>query len=262
MTIETHSPMAMMAANSGQKNLNSEDGALHILIVEDDRNVREPLAQYLGKNRCRVTQAGSVIDARRELARHAFDLVILDIMMPGEDGLSLCRHIRGGIDLPVILVSAKTDDVDRIIGLEIGADDYVTKPFNPRELLARMKTVIRRARALPKGQRLPEGKAFAFGTWVLKTAERELVGDDGVTTPLSSGEFRLLLQFLLHPRTVLSRDQLSEVTVGRETGPFDRSIDNQVARIRKKIEPDLRNPTYIKTVWGGGYVLTTDVHQQ
>jgi two-component system OmpR family response regulator len=183
-------------------------------------------------------------------------------MMPGEDGLSLCRQIRSGIDLPVILVSAKTDDTDRIVGLEIGADDYVTKPFNPRELLARLKAVIRRARTLPKGQRLPEAKSFAFGAWTLRTAERELIGIDGVTTPLSTSEFRLLLQFVLHPRTVLSRDQLTEVTMGREAGPFDRSIDNQVARIRKKLEPDVRNPTYIKTVWGGGYMLATDVQQQ
>ena len=254
--------MTMMAAAAGHKNLNSADGALHILIVEDDQDVREPLAQYLVKHRCRVTQAANAAEARRQFARHTFDLVILDVMMPGEDGLSLCRQIRSGIDLPVIFVSAKTDDTDRIIGLEIGADDDVTKPFNPRELLARMKAVIRRARTLPKGQRLPEARSFAFGGWTLRTAERELIGIDGVTTPLSTGEFRLLLQFVLHPRTVLSRDQLTEVTMGREAGPFDRSIDNQVARIRKKLEPDVRNPTYIKTVWGGGYMLAMDVQQQ
>lgn len=234
---------------------------LHILIVEDERAVREPLAKYLQRNQCRVVEAANVADARRQIARHVFDLIVLDIMMPGEDGLSLCRHIRTGIDVPIILLSARSDDTDRIVGLEVGADDYVVKPFNPRELLARMKAIVRRARSMPKSQRLPDVRSFAFGTWTLKTAERELVDEHGVRTPLSTGEFRLLLQFLLHPKTVLTRDQLIEVTSGREGGQFDRSIDNQVARIRRKIEPDLRTPTYIKTVWGGGYILSVDVQQ-
>jgi len=237
------------------------DQGLHILIVEDERAVREPLAKYLQRNQCRVVEAANVAEARRQIARHVFDLIVLDIMMPGEDGLSLCRHIRTGIDVPIILLSARSDDTDRIVGLEVGADDYVVKPFNPRELLARMKAIVRRARSMPKSQRLPDARSFAFGTWTLKTAERELVDEHGVRTPLSTGEFRLLLQFLLHPKTVLTRDQLIEVTSGREGGQFDRSIDNQVARIRRKIEPDLRTPTYIKTVWGGGYILSVDVQQ-
>src|SRR5579862_7988183 len=145
------------------------DTALHVLVVDDDRDLRESLAQYLTRNKCRVVQAGSVPEARRHLGRHSFDVVVLDIMMPGEDGLSLCRHINGGIDVPVLLVSAKTDDTDRIVGLEIGADDYLTKPFNPRELLARMKAIVRRARAIPKQQRLPDARTFHFGSWMLKT---------------------------------------------------------------------------------------------
>ncbi|HWA31412.1 MAG TPA: response regulator [Rhizomicrobium sp.] len=250
-----------MMTSTAARTAPSDDQSLHILIVEDERGVREPLAQYLQRNQCRVMQATSAQEARRLLARHVFDLIVLDIMMPGEDGLSLCRHIRSGIDVPVILLSAKSEDTDRIVGLEVGADDYLVKPFNPRELLARMKAIVRRARAMPKSQRLPDARSFIFGTWTLRTAERELIDGNGVRTPLSTGEFRLLLQFLLHPRTVLSREQLIEVTQGREAGLFDRSIDNQVARIRKKIEPDLRTPTYIKTVWGGGYILSADVQQ-
>ena len=238
------------------------DDAYRILLVDDDRGVREPLAQYLTLNELRVTQAANALEARRQISSHRFDLILLDIMMPREDGLSLCGHIRAGVDIPVILLTAKKDDADRIVGLEIGADDYVVKPFNPRELLARMKAVIRRARSIPRMQRLPEAKSFTFGAWTLKTAEHELRGEDGVTVPLSTGEFRLLLQFLLHPRTILSRDQLVEITRGREAGIFDRSIDNQVARIRRKIEPDIRNPSYIKTVWGGGYMMPMDVLQQ
>jgi two-component system OmpR family response regulator len=245
-----------------EQNLTVQNQPIHILIVEDDRSVREPLARYLTRNDCRIVQAGNAAEARRLLHRHAFDLIILDIMMPGEDGFSLCRHIRAGIDVPVVLLSAKAEHTDRIVGLEIGADDYVVKPFDPRELLARIKTIIRRARTMPKALRLPDAKSFLFGTWTLRTAERELVGQDGVTTPLSAGEFRLLLQFVLHPRTILSREQLIEVTQGREAMVFDRSVDNQVARIRRKIEPDVRNPRYIKTVWGGGYLFATDVQQQ
>lgn len=237
------------------------DEGLHVLVVEDERSVRESLSQYLQRNQCRVALAPNALEARRLLSRHTFDLVILDIMMPGEDGLSLCRHIRSGVDVPVIIVSARSEETDRIVGLEIGADDYLVKPFNPRELLARIKTIVRRARTIPKHQRLPDARSFSFGSWTLQTAERELIDGAGVRVPLSTGEFRLLLQFLLYPKTVLSRDQLIEATQGREAGLFDRSIDNQVARIRKKIEPDLRNPTYIKTVWGGGYILSADVQQ-
>jgi len=238
-----------------------QESELHVLVVEDDRGVRESLVQFLKRNGCRVAAAAQAAEARRFLSRQSYDVIILDIMMPGEDGLSLCRQIRSSIDIPVILLSAKNDETDRIVGLEIGADDYVTKPFSPRELLARMKAIVRRARSMPKNQRLPDARTFVFGGWTLKTAERELVDVDGVVTPLSTGEFRLLLQLVLHPKTVLSRDQLLEATQGREAGLFDRSIDNQIARIRRKIEPDPRNPSYIKTVWGGGYVLSAEVQQ-
>jgi len=243
----------------GQNASPRPDDGLHILIVEDERNVREPLGQYFQRNGFRVTQASHALEARHMFARYKFDLVILDIMMPGEDGLSLCRTIREKFDIPTILLSAKAEETDRIIGLEMGADDYVVKPFAPRELLARAKAVIRRAQSMPHSQRLPANKTLQFGNWTLKTGPRQLVRDDGLVVPLSTGEFNLLLVFLERPRIVLSRDQLLDLTQGREASAFDRSIDNLISRVRKKIEADPKNPACIKTVWGGGYTLATDV---
>jgi two-component system OmpR family response regulator len=234
---------------------------IHILLVEDEISVRDPLARFLARNACRVAQAGDAAAARRLLLHSAFDLVVLDIMMPGESGLSLCRHIRADGDLPVLLLTARSDSADRILGLEMGADDYVVKPFDPGELLARTRAIVRRARTIPRNLRLPEGKVFAFGSWTLRTAERELVGEDGVTVPLSAGEFRVLFQLMVRPKVVLTRDQLLDLTRGRDAVPFDRSIDNQISRLRKKIEPDIRNPIYIKTIWGGGYCFGAEVRR-
>jgi two-component system OmpR family response regulator len=196
---------------------------------------------------------------RKVLRASAIDLVVLDIMMPGEDGLSLCRHLRETSDLPVILLTAMDEDTDRIVGLEVGADDYVTKPFNPRELLARIKAVLRRAQSLPRGSEPPAGEELRFGRWRLRVGERQLIDQDGVVTPLSSGEFQLLSAFLARPNMVLTRDQLLDLTRGRAAGAFDRSIDNQVSRLRKKIEDDPRTPTLIQTVWGGGYKFSAPV---
>jgi two-component system OmpR family response regulator len=229
----------------------------HILIVDDERDIREPLAAYLGKNGFRTSRAEDAATARRILAAYAIDLVVLDVMMPGEDGLSLCRHIRANSEVPVILLTAKHEDTDRIVGLEMGADDYVVKPFNPRELIARIKAVLRRSAG--SAVRAPESGAYAFGPWVLKTGERELVGEDGVAVPLSTGEYNLLLALVTHPRQVLTRDQLLDLAQGRDMAAFDRSIDNQVSRLRKKVEPNPRDPKYIKTVWGGGYTLASEV---
>lgn len=233
----------------------------HILIVDDERNVREPLARYLQRNNFRVTQASHALEARHMLGRYNFDLVILDIMMPGEDGLSLCRSIREKLDIPTILLTARAEETDRIVGLEMGADDYVVKPFAPRELLARAKAVIRRAQSVPSTQRLPAQRTLQFGTWQLRTGERHLVGEDGLVVPLSTGEFNLLLVFLERPRMVLTRDQLLDLTRGREASAFDRSVDNLISRLRKKIEPDSKDPVYIKTVWGGGYSFVAEVKQ-
>ncbi len=231
----------------------------HLLLVDDERSIREPLAQYLVKQGFRVTQVGDAEAARMRLGAYAIDLVILDIMMPGEDGLSLCRHIRATSDIPVILLTAKSEETDRIVGLEMGADDYMVKPFSPRELGARIKVVLRRVQAGGARQHAPEAGAYAFADWILKTGERTLVDREGVAVPLSTGEYNLLHALVTRPRQVLTRDQLLDLTQGREAAAFDRAIDNQVSRLRKKIEADPRNPQLIKTVWGGGYTLAAEV---
>lgn len=232
----------------------------HLLLVDDERSIREPLAQYLTRQGFRVTQAGDAESARARLNAYAIDLVVLDIMMPGEDGLSLCRHIRETSETPVILLTARSEETDRIVGLEMGADDYVVKPFSPRELSARIKVVLRRWSAAGGArQHAPESGSFAFAGWVLRTGERTLVDREGVSVPLSTGEYNLLLALVTRPRQVLTRDQLLDLTQGREAAAFDRAIDNQVSRLRKKIEPDPKNPTIIKTVWGGGYTLAAEV---
>ncbi|QIG80552.1 response regulator [Stakelama tenebrarum] len=231
----------------------------HLLLVDDERSIREPLAQYLSKQGFRVTQSGDAESARARLNAYAIDLVILDIMMPGEDGLSLCRHIRATSETPVILLTAKSEETDRIVGLEMGADDYVVKPFSPRELTARIKVVLRRLAAGGTRQHGPEAGSYCFSGWVLKTDERSLIDREGVSVPLSTGEYNLLHALVTRPRQVLTRDQLLDLTKGREAAAFDRAIDNQVSRLRKKIEADPKNPAIIKTVWGGGYTLAAEV---
>lgn len=235
------------------------DGTPHILVVDDHGDIRDLLARYLDQNGFRVTTAADAAEARRVLKTAAIDLVVLDIMMPGEDGLSLCRHLRESTSTPIILLTAMAGETDRVVGLEIGADDYVIKPFNPRELLARIKAVLRRAHSLPPGRDVPASGRVRFDRWTLDLDRREIVDADGVVTPLSTGEFRLLAVFVEHAGRVLSRDQLLDLTRGRTAAVFDRSIDNQVSRLRKKIERDPRNPSLIKTVWGGGYSFIADV---
>ena len=225
----------------------------HILVVDDHRDIRDLLARYLAKHGLRVSTAADGVGLRRALKASAVDLVVLDIMMPGEDGLSLCRHLRETSGIPVILLTAMAEDTDRVVGLEIGADDYVTKPFNPRELLARVKAVLRRANSLPHQPETEATGRLRFGPWILDPAKRALLDEAGVVTPLSSGEFKLLSVLVARPGLVLSRDQLLDLTKGRAAKAFDRSIDNQVSRLRRKIEADPKNPTLIKTVWGGGY---------
>ncbi len=241
------------------------DGAPHILVVDDRRDIREPLGRFLEKNGLRVSLAEDGRRMREVLAAAAIDLVVLDIMMPGDDGLTLCRRLRETTDLPVILLTARGDETDRIVGLEIGADDYVPKPFNPRELLARITAVLRRAQALPTRPReaAPDAAAetgrLGFDRWVLDLDRREIEDPDGVATPLSTAEFRLLSVLAARPRLVLSREQLLDLTAGREAKPFDRSIDNQVSRLRRKLEADPARPTLIQTVRGGGYRFVADV---
>lgn len=230
----------------------------HILVVEDARDIREPLARYLRDHGYRTSTAPDALAARKLMRAAAIDLVVLDVMMPGEDGLSLCRSIRETSHVPVILLTARGEEVDRIIGLEMGADDYIPKPFSPRELVARIAAVLRRTQALPPRQKPPDADRIKFGEWTLDTGQRELIGPDGMATPLSSGEFRLLSALLERPKISLTRNQLLDLTKGRDAELFDRSIDNHVSRLRKKIEPDPKNPRYIKTVWGGGYMLAVE----
>lgn len=233
----------------------------HILVVDDHRDIREPLATYLERNGYRVSMAADAAQARKLIDAAAIDLVVLDIMMPGEDGLSLCRYLRETTQVPVILLTARTDETDRIVGLEMGADDYVTKPFSPRELLARIKSVLRRVHSLPPQRQPVDAAVVRFEEWSLDQARRQVIGADGVAVPLSAAEFALLDAFLRHPRMVLTRDQLLDITQGREAGVFDRSIDNQVSRLRKKIEADPKSPELIKTVRGGGYMFTSQVER-
>ncbi|HEU0133910.1 MAG TPA: response regulator, partial [Allosphingosinicella sp.] len=233
----------------------------HILLVDDERSIRDPLAQYLARNGLRVSKARDSAEARQALAAYGVDLILLDVMMPGEDGLALCAHVRATSGIPVILLTARVEETDRIVGLEIGADDYVTKPFSPRELLARIKSVLRRAGERPSRLRSADADAFAFGSWVLRTGERELIDSEGVAVPLSTGEYNLLLALVTHARRVLTRDQLLDLAQGRELAAFERSVDNMVSRLRRKIEPDPRNPILLKTVRGGGYMFAADVRR-
>jgi two-component system OmpR family response regulator len=201
---------------------------------------------------------------REALAGHAIDLIVLDLMLPGEDGLALCRWVRAQSNVPVIMLTARGEEIDRIVGLEMGADDYLPKPFNPRELVARIKAVLRRMEA-PSGGLAERGAArrqdeiLTFAGWRLDVGARRLTAPDGVLVPLSAGEFDLLAAFTSHPQRVLSRDYLLDLAKGREAQPFDRSIDVQVSRLRRKIEEDPSNPQLITTVRGGGYIFTAPV---
>lgn len=237
------------------------DATPHILVVDDHQEIRDLVARFLVKHGLRASTAKDAIEARTALKSGAFDLVVLDVMMPGEDGLSLTRHLRETTRLPVILLTAMAEETDRIVGLELGADDYVTKPFNPRELLARIKSVLRRANSLPPGREPEAGDRYRFGRWTLHIDRRELVDEAGIVTPLSTGEFQLLCEFVERPHIVLSRDQLLDLTKGRTARVFDRSVDNQVSRLRRKIEDDAREPRLIQTVWGGGYKFVAEVEQ-
>jgi DNA-binding response OmpR family regulator len=239
----------------------SDPAPVRLLLIDDEAALRQPLAEYLSRQGFTVTQAASAADARAQIREETPDLALLDIMMPGEDGLALCAFIRATTQIPVILLTAKAEETDRIIGLEIGADDYVVKPFSPRELLARVKAVLRRTGQGPAAVHAPDADAYAFGPWVLRTGERELVDRDGVAVPLSTGEYNLLLAFVTHPKRVLTRDQLLDLTQGRELAAFERSIDNHISRLRRKVEADPSDPKLIKTVWGGGYMLAAEVRR-
>lgn len=236
----------------------------HILIIDDDHEIRDLLSRFLCEHQIRVDLAKDAQDADKQLALGHYDLIVLDLMMPGEDGLSFCRRLRSQSSIPVLMLTAMGDDTDRIVGLELGADDYLTKPFNPRELLARIRAILRRhalsrfnqPAVFDNNQKKP---CFYFEGWILNPAKRELLNADKVLITLTSGEFDLLITFVERPQIILNRDQLLDMTKGRESGTFDRSIDVQLSRLRYKIETDPKRPMLLKTIRNGGYMFTAAV---
>ena len=231
----------------------------HVLIVDDDAEIRSLLGEYLGKNGYKTTVVPDGKAMWAVLSRGKVDLIVLDLMLPGDDGLTLCRKLRAESETPVIMLTARGEETDRIVGLEMGADDYLAKPFSPRELLARIKSVLRRTRSLPLNLRADEAREIAFAGWRLDTLARHLVSPAGVVTSLSGAEYQLLKVFLSHPNHVLSRDQLMMLSKGREADPLDRSIDIQVSRLRNRLGDDPTDPRIIKTVRGEGYTFAVPV---
>ena len=234
----------------------------HVLIVDDDRGIRELLAAYLEKNGMRASAAANGRQMRAVLEQGAPDLIVLDLMLPGEDGLAICRDLRAGKfrTVPILMLTARSEETDRIVGLEMGADDYLAKPFAVRELLARIRAVLRRARMLPANMQVTEAaQIISFGDWRLDTTARHLLDADGTLVALSGAEYRLLRVFLDHPQRVLTRDQLLNLTQGRQSDAFDRSIDLLVSRLRQRLLDTAREPRYIKTLRSEGYVFSAAV---
>ena len=231
----------------------------HILVVDDHADIRDLLKRFLEQHGYRVTCARDGREMKKLLEHSTIELIVLDLMLPGEDGLTLCRELRVHSAIPIVMLTAMGEDMDRIVGLEMGADDYLAKPFNPRELLARIKAVLRRSQ--PHETRGDEESVtrYHFAHWQLDMARRELIDSDGLSISLSTAEFDLLKVFLERPQRVLSRDQLLDLARGREAQAFDRAIDTQVSRLRRKLERDAKNPELIKTVWGGGYLFAAEV---
>ncbi|MFG0834042.1 response regulator [Aeromonas bivalvium] len=236
-------------------------GSPHILVVDDHSEIRDLLKRFLEQHGMRVSCARDGREMKKLLEEREFDLLVLDLMLPGEDGLTLCRELRVKSNLPIIMLTAMGEETDRIIGLEMGADDYLAKPFNPRELLARIKAVMRRTQADQQPVAETLSRDLRFDRWLLDINRRELIDEDGVGLSLSTAEFDLLKVFLERPQRVLSRDQLLDLARGREAVAFDRAIDTLVSRLRRKLERDPKNPELIKTIWGGGYLFAADVTQ-
>jgi two-component system OmpR family response regulator len=234
----------------------------HLLVVDDDVDIRHLLRDYLQEHGYRVTAIADGNGLRAALAAGQPDMIILDVMLPGDDGISLCRTVRTRSEIPIIMLTARGEDTDRIVGLEVGADDYLAKPFNPRELLARVKSVLRRSKSLPANLRQDAPRWFRFAGWSLDAVTRNLVSAQGVVVPLSGTEFKLLRVLLDHPGLVLTRDQLIELMLSRDAGPFDRALDVQISRLRHRLGDDAKEPAIIKTVRGQGYVLAAAVTRE
>ena len=233
----------------------------HILVVDDDREIRELLARFLEKHRMRITAVRDAREARRAWTNGHYQMVVLDLMLPGESGLDFARWLRSQSDVPVVMLTAMGEETDRIIGLELGADDYVPKPFNPRELLARIRAVLRRAGDPTDRRGDATSRNLQFGGWTLEPARRRLLNPEGVEVALTGGEYDLLLALVERANRVLTRDMLLDLLRGRQAGPFDRAIDVAISRLRRKLEDDGRNAQLIKTVRGGGYVLAATVEK-
>ncbi|HSN40643.1 MAG TPA: response regulator [Burkholderiales bacterium] len=231
----------------------------HVLIVDDDAEIRSLLREYLQKNGYRVTAVAEGKGMWEALDAGRVDIVVLDLMLPGDDGLTLCRNLRARSEVPVIMLTARGEETDRIVGLEMGADDYLAKPFNPRELLARIKSILRRSRALPDNLQPETARTIRFAGWALDLEARNLLSPRGVVVALSGTEYKLLRIFLAHPNRVLNRDQLIDLMLSRDASPFDRSIDVQVSRLRHRLGEGAKEPAIIKTVRGEGYVLSVPV---
>ncbi|MCP5268609.1 MAG: response regulator [Zoogloeaceae bacterium] len=241
------------------------ENSAHILVVDDDREIRQLVGDYLAQNGYRISLAANGKEMRSTLDTSRIDLIVLDLMLPGEDGLTLCRNLRANqalAQMPVLMLTARSEPIDRVIGLEMGADDYLPKPFEPRELLARIRNILRRTRALPGTASADYVPNYQFSGWQLDTGMRRLTSPQGVVVALSGAEYRLLKIFVEHPQRVLNRDQLMDMIKGRDADPFDRSIDLQISRLRQKLGDDARSPDLIKTVRNEGYILASSVERQ
>ncbi|MBL8268284.1 response regulator [Steroidobacter sp.] len=234
----------------------------HILIVDDDREIRTLLGDFLQKNGYRATAVADGKAMRRALEQNHFDLIVLDLMLPGEDGLKLTRELRAHSQVPIIMLTALGEEIDRVVGLEVGADDYLSKPFSPRELVGRVKAILRRTAHMPRDPVQSTAAIYRFGDWQLDVTARSLTHGDGSQHSLSGAEFRLLAILLAHPTRVLSRSQLMELLRGRDIDPFDRSVDVRISRLRQVLRDDARSPKIIKTVYGEGYVMGVPVEQE
>lgn len=247
----------MRKGEPGARVLRMNNRSAHILIIDDDREIRRLVARFLGENGMRATAVADASEADEALAAGRFDLVVLDLMLPGEDGMSIARRLRQSGNMPILMLTARGEEIDRIVGLEVGADDYMAKPFSPRELLARIRAVLRRTGE--RGDEAPKPRNFRFAGWRVDALRRELYRPDGAMIPTTDAEFDLLAAFLERPQRVLSREQLLDLARGRTAQLFDRSIDVAVMRLRRKIEPDPTKPEIIRTVRNGGYMFAADV---